>query len=216
MVGVIGDYAGRYTWFSQCLADLRKPEGSEIKWRMGGNQALGRNLLVEDFLQSDHQWLFFIDDDQAFGPSTLERLLSHDQPVVSALILQRGAPFLPTAYAAKADGEFFHLDLGASPFGTLAVVRGCGTGGLLIRRDVITSIPGPRFKYTDKIGEDLYFSDRLYEAGFEILVDTGCAIGHIAPAAVFPEWDGTRWVSVFRYADGTAIRQPLQHHQEEQ
>jgi hypothetical protein len=216
MIGVIGDFAGRYTWFSQCLADLRKPEGSEVKWRMGGNQALGRNLLVKDFLASAHDWLFFIDDDQAFAPSTLERLLSHGYPVVSALILQRGAPFLPTAYAEKREDSFYNLDLRSVTNGGLVQVRGCGTGGLLLRRDVLNEVIPPWFVYNDKIGEDLYFSDRLHNAGFQILVDTGCSVGHIAPAAVFPEWDGAQWLAVFRYSDGTEIRQPLQHDRKQQ
>ena len=38
-----------------------------------------------------------------------------------------------------------------------------------------------------------------------MLVDTGCRMGHIAPAAVFPFWDGEQWVLHFTYADGTVV-----------
>lgn len=215
MVGVIGDFAGRYTWFSQCLADLRKPDGSQVKWRLGGNQALGRNLLVQDFLDGGHEWLFFVDDDQAFAANTLERLLSHGHPVVSALILQRADPFLPTAYAKERKGWFSNLDLSSVVPG-LVQVRACGTGSLLIHRDVFRKVREPWFVYNDKMGEDMHFSNRLHDAGIKILVDTGCPVGHISPSAVFPEWDGTQWLAVFRYSDGTEIRHPLQHGREEQ
>ena len=140
MIGVIGDHAARYTWFSQCLALLDKPDNHIIRWRVGGNQALGRNLLVEDCLKEKCDWLWFIDDDHAFATNTLTQLLSHEQPVVSALVLQRGAPFLPTAYASKNGGEFHNLDLSGVRYGNLVEVRACGTGALLVHTDVFKQL----------------------------------------------------------------------------
>ena len=62
MVGVISDYAGRYSWFSQCLADLVKPEGTKIEWRMGANRGAMRNALAQACLDQERDWLLFIEN----------------------------------------------------------------------------------------------------------------------------------------------------------
>ena len=211
MIGIVADYAARYSWFNQCLGDLEKPEGTIIEWRMGANRGVSRNALAQACLEKGCDWLFFVDDDHAFPPATLTRLLAHNQPVVSALILQRGSPFLPTAYASKVEGQFQPLDLRSVGHNNLVAVRGCGTGALLVRRHVLKQLDDPWFVFSESYGEDLYFSDRLAEASIPILVDTGCRMGHIAPAAVFPFWDGADWKKKFMYSDGTSIHTDLDH-----
>jgi len=211
MVGVISDYAGRYSWFSQCLADLVKPDGTKIEWRMGANRGAMRNALAQACLDQGRDWLLFIDDDQCFETGVLTRLLSHNQPVVSALIVQRAAPFLPTAYADRVDGLYRNLDLRSVGHNNLVQVAATGTGGLLVRAEVLRKLGDPWFVYSEDFGEDLFFAGRLEEAGIPMLVDTGCRMGHIAPAAVFPTWDGTQWVAEFKYSDGTTVFSPMNH-----
>ena len=216
MIGVVSDHAARYSWFNQCLADMDKPaEGHVFGWRFGGSHSSQRNMLVEDCLAQGCDWLFFIDDDHAFPKDTLTRLLSHQKPIVSALVLQRGAPFLPAAYAEEDDGRFYHLDLTSCGPDNLVQVRALGTGALLVHMSMLAQFPNPWFKYSDDLGEDLYFSNLLWNAGIPMLVDTGCRVGHIAPAAVFPAWTGNHWISVFRYADGTAVFRPLDHKEQQ-
>jgi hypothetical protein len=212
MIGVISDYAGRYSWFSQSLADLVKPPGTKIEWRMGANRGAMRNALAQACLDQGADWIFYVDDDQCFQTGVLIRLLSHQQPVVSALIVQRAAPFLPTAYAERdADGKYLTLDLSSVGHNNLVRVAATGTGGLLVRADVLRQLGSPWFVYSEDFGEDLFFANRLAEAGVPMLVDTGCPMGHVAPAAVFPKWDGGKWVAEFKYADGTTVVTPMDH-----
>jgi hypothetical protein len=212
MIGIIADYSGRFSWFSQCLADLVKPEDTKIEWRMGANRGAMRNALAQACLDGGYDWLFFVDDDQCFGTGVLTRLLSHDQPVVSALIVQRAAPFLPTAYAGRDDdGNYQTLDLRSVGSNNLVLVAATGTGGLLVRADVLRQLGPPWFVYSEAFGEDLFFANRLAEAGVPMLVDTGCRMGHIAPAAVFPVPDGDGWKLDFTYSDGTTIPMAINH-----
>lgn len=204
MIGVIADHAARYTWFSQSLEALDKPDGTVTEWRVGANRGASRNSLAQACLDQDCEWILFLDDDEAFPPNVLTRLLSHHQPVVSALIVQRGQPFLPTAYATFSfEGTFHPLDLSSVEPG-LVQCAGVGTGGLLIRSDVLRQLDGePWFVYSEQFGEDLYFSHRCAKAGIRVLVDTDCRIGHIVPAAVFATFDGFGWETGIQLADGT-------------
>lgn len=213
MIGIVADHSARYTWFSQCLEALERPEGSVVEWRTGANRGAMRTALAQECLDRDLDWLFFVDDDQAFHSRTLERLLAHNQPVVSALIVQRKWPFLPTAYAERRNGRFHPLDLKSVGSNNLVHVAGVGTGGLLVQAEVLLGIDPPWFVYTDELGEDLYFCDKLAEAGIPIYVDTGCRMGHIAPAAVFPQWNEANgiWEAEFKYADGTSMYVAMDH-----
>jgi hypothetical protein len=162
MIGVISDHAARYTWFSQCLSRLGyDTDVVRIEWRVGANRGESRNSLVRACLERQTcDWLFFVDDDQVFQDDALHRLLDRDQPVVSALIMQRGAPFLPTAYATFQECEFQPLDLRSVGNHTLVRVAGVGSGGLLVRREVFEKLEDPWFVYTENFGEDLYFSQK--------------------------------------------------------
>lgn len=215
MIGVISDHASRYTWFSQCLAALcfdgDAAMDATIEWRVGANRGSSRNSLAQACLDQDCEWLFMVDDDQVFQPDAIDRLLDRDQPVVSALIVQRAAPFLPTAYATFQECEFQPLDLNSVGHDNLVQVAGVGTGGLLVEADVFRKLEEPWFVYTENFGEDLYFSQRCFEAEIPMFVDTGCRMGHLLPAAVIPAWLGDRWGVGIQLADGTSTAIEMQH-----
>ncbi len=213
MIGVISDHAARYTWFSQSLNDLAYDyDVTRVEWRVGANRGTSRDSLARACLEDVLcEWLFFVDDDQVFQPDALYRLLEHEQPVVSALIVQRAAPFLPTAYATFQECEFQPLDLNSVGHDNLVQVAGVGSGGLLVRREVFEKLEEPWFVYTENFGEDLYFSQRCLEAEIPMFVDTGCRMGHLIPAAVIPAWLGSRWGVGIQLADGTSTAIEMQH-----
>lgn len=211
MVGVIADASARYTQFYQCLTGLVKPTNTAIQFLLGSNRARSRNELCQLALDRGSEWVFFVDDDQAFGPQILQRMLSHEQPVVSALIVQRTAPFLPVAFAEKSEGKWWPLNLQAHGPNELVKIVGCGAGGLLIRSEVLRAVGDPWFKQLDEKSEDLFFSDRCAEEGFPIYVDTGAQMGHIAPAVVFPVFNETRWVAGIQFSYTTAVEIEMDH-----
>ena len=110
--------------------------------------------------------------------------------------MQRGAPFLPTAYATFQECEFQPLDLQLGRPRQPRAGRGrrhrrsAGRG-----RRFCASLDEPWFVYTENFGEDLYFSQKCFEAEIPMFVDTGCRMGHLSPAAVIPAWLGSAGAS---------------------
>ena len=193
LIGIIADYAGRYHWFSQCLADLVKPLDTKIEWRFGASRGASRNALAQACLDQERDWLFFVDDDQVFPTGTLMRLLALEQPVVSALIVQRAAPFLPTAYAGRDENGLYQtLDLNSVGHNNLVQVAATGTGGLLVRSHVLRELGPPWFVYSEDWGEDMFFANRLAEAGIPDAARYGMPDGSPRPGRGVPGADGCR------------------------
>jgi hypothetical protein len=219
-VGVVADVAGRYNQFSQCLTQLHIPVNTAIDWRFGSDRGVSRNKLVRAMLDRGSEWIWFVDDDQAFPPTILRRMLQHEQPVVSALYVQRSKPFLPIAYKEKRDGAYWPLNLQEHGPNELVQVVGVGTGGLLVRSEVFRQLGDvPWFVHTTGQSEDLYFCDLCAEAGIPVHVDTGARLGHFAPAVVFPEWDteegNERWVAGIQFSDSTQFIIEMDHSYDE-
>lgn len=100
----------------------------------GCGVAMARNSLTADFLASDCTHLLFIDNDLLFTPADVERITSHDEPIVGGM------------YPLKIDGDLQWCGntlLPASPpprEDGLQEVRYIGTGFICIARDVFESI----------------------------------------------------------------------------
>lgn len=211
MVAIPRDYSGRYSWFDASINDLDLPEGSSIKTFYGHRIGSVRNELVEAFLQGDWQYLFFVDDDEVIPADAVRRLLGHRCLVVSGLCLQRSKPFLPTAYVTMTNGKYQPLDLQSIGGDRLVPCAGLGTGALLVHRDVFLKIDPPWFKYSEELGEDLYFSRLCAKAGIAMYLDTGCRVGHIIPAAIVPAMHEGRWLMGLQLAEGTTTAIELEH-----
>jgi len=208
-VGVIADLAGRYSQFWGCLNHLRKPVNTAGDFEFGADRARSRNNLVRRSLDRGSEWIMFLDDDQTFKPSILTEALAVGQPVVAALYTQRVAPYLPIAYADKDDVGYWPLDLRNHGPNELVQVRAAGTGGMLIRSEVFRELGDIHwFMHTTEQSEDMFFCDRLAEAGIPMFVHTGVRLGHIAPAVVFPDWDDERgeWVAGLQFSHTTSVR----------
>jgi hypothetical protein len=63
------------------------------------------NKVVREFLKSEHEWLWSVHDDILYHPDTLVRLMSWNQPLVSALTFHRTNPALPHIWKVIKDGE---------------------------------------------------------------------------------------------------------------
>lgn len=203
-VAVTADLAARYTVFAACLTRLVMPEGSEIRWHLGSDISANRNRAVNE-AKTDYIW--FIDDDHAFQPYLLLRLLSHKLPVVAPVCLRRNGNFLPTAVVN--DRVF---ELGEQSDAALVPVQRTGTAGMLLQRDVFEKVPEPWFEMRNGRSEDYVFCDKLNDAGVDIHIDLGARLGHITTAVVWPTYEDG-WKTGFQFADGfevqiDAARQP--------
>lgn len=170
----------------------------------GGNVAIARNNLTWQFIQTDCTHLLFIDNDLIFTPEQVERITSHDVPIVGGMYPLKGEGELELCGNGFVDRE--------SPIQAdgLQQLRFIGTGFMLIRRDVIakmiaadrreieyqTDAPphGTRWdlwrmgvRKTDDarrryLTEDWFFCQRANELGFTVWADTQVCLRHIGTA----------------------------------
>lgn len=215
-IGLAVDLSARYSQFWDCLERLQRPVNTKVVMQFGSDRSVSRNAIVKRSLDIGSEWILFLDDDHGFRGDLLKMLIAVEQPVVGALYLQRGAPFMPVAYAEKDENGFWPLDLRNHGSNELVQVRGLGTGGMLIRSEVFRQIESPWFIHTTEKSEDLYFCDKLHEAGIPLYVHTGARMGHIAPALVWPEFDegedgqeGIGWCAGIAYAMSGSVVVPI-------
>lgn len=206
MIGVITNDTARYAMYYVAERNLHKPVNTVTEQVLTGDRVYGRNILSKMAVDKGMEWILFLDDDHTFGPGLLTRLLHHDVPIVGALYLQRQMPFLPIAYASKDENDaYWPIDLNAYGEDDLVVVRGIGTGGLLIRTEILRGLEYPYFEY-GLTTEDLIFCDRIYDADLgPIYCDLGARMGHLSPAALWPTFTDGKWAAGFALADGFSV-----------
>lgn len=153
-----------------------------------------RNRLVQGFMASPHTDLLFIDDDIAWKPESVLRLLNWDVPLVAAVARRR-----------KPETSFC-IDFGEriAARGELVTAASVGTGFLRLRRDcveaMIKAYPDKQVKDEEGkpyyalfdtgiapnrnyVGEDVFFCARWREIGGEVLVDPQISLEHIGSHA---------------------------------
>jgi hypothetical protein len=165
---------------------------------------IARNLLVERFLDSDADHLWFVDQDAVFLPGTLDRLMSRKLPIVSALEMMRlpeacwpmalkGPPDPDTGKYRVQAGEVYawiaqHLNamangpqlLDVPPIDSLLETTFTGCHCLLIQRGVLEDMEPPWFKGYNPGGEDQYFCEKAGAMGIPTYVDLSVLVGHAA------------------------------------
>ena len=134
-----------------------------------------RNEQVRRFLASDCTHLFLLDSDCVPQDGTLQRLLAHDLPFVTAPGATRigdETGLLVLDRAPEGRGYVSHF-----PLDGMQQVAVTGCAGMLIRRDVLMEMvpPGFRFEMGEDgsliQGEDFGFCERLQQSGVEIWAD---------------------------------------------
>lgn len=204
LVGVIANDSARYSLFAACVTKLDLPEGANVEWLIGGDWCGARNTLAQMTIDEGYEYLWFMDDDHAFAPDLLKRLLAHDVALINPLCLARLAPFPLVTYSKKVDGgaRYLPIPLAGMPAEGLVTLEAGGCAGMLIRRDVLEAIPAPWFEYTDR-SEDIVFCEKAKAAGFTLYADLACRLGHITTTVVYPDVneDGT-WMTRLKIGGG--------------
>lgn len=206
---------GRYTLADISRTILQLPPDTFYDWEISTYLALSRNKLCKRALEHGCEWIFFVDDDNGLRPDTLLRLLAHDKPIVSGLYLNRNQPFHPIAFSHRTeDGLYVPIDLLALPGEGLLQVQAVGAGCLLIRREVLEAIGDNWFQHGRvddwDASEDIIFCEQARAAGFEVFVDLGMPVGHMAPVAISPQHIDNQWCLGFSVADGAQMYVPIE------
>lgn len=166
-----------------------------------------RNMLLDRLLK-DRRWthLLFVDTDEAVRPDTLDRLLSHDAPLVCGpvpTLHQRYGPAEETR-GVTVGTNIMVLD-NPSLRGTVVppeepeagyrrmdpddfpdrpfICDASGLGLCLIHRTVVEQVQRPWCRFIgqfagEHVGEDVYFFRKARAAGFELLVDPTVMADH--------------------------------------
>lgn len=226
MIGTVA--LGQPEWsYVKSLVSLKAP-GAKVFNPVIGKQGIdeGHNRLNEEFLASGCEWLLSVDSDAVLHPDTLMRLMSWEQPIVSALAVGRVPPFACVAYGeatekgthmretdAIREWAYEHpvvmqvstpIVIDPRPDDALMEIQRSGAHCLLTHRSVIASVTPPWFVRTGKNakegrGSDFYFSARVKEAGYDIYLDRSVVAGHIVHGHVANLLDFMVWDSVINY-----------------
>lgn len=190
--------------FAACLARLaqRHPD-AKILHIIGNDIADSRNSAV---MQCEGDWVWFIDTDMLFAPTTLERLLDTGKDAVQVLCLMRHPPNDPLLYQHSATER----DPGLSGPPRVVEVQSLGAGGTLYRKAAFEAMPGPWFEGI--IGrEDTSFAQKLRDKGIRLYVDMSTPVVHLTPMGVRPKYEartGT-WTVEYVATNGVGLSVPF-------
>ena len=167
-----------------------------------GNVAKCRNAIVEVFLESEYEYLFWIDTDVGFEADALSRLHAHGKDIICGIYwaTQEVTPDdnfgfqihpAPCVYLSSKDkGVVPAYDL--AEVGGLREVDAMGGGFCLIHRKVYEKIgsawydllPLPDGRY---LAEDLSFCKRARDWGFKLWCDADLKTNHLKAAWLGPK-----------------------------
>ena len=165
---------------------------------------MGRNTLIEDHIHNNVQeWthVYFIDTDVVPPADCLDRLLALDADVCTGLyplfLLADG--FCWSVTDVNRNSLEMQDELPEEPFET----RSAGAGCLLVRREVMEEIGWPWFKMiyqpkwenngnAIKSMEDMYFFDKVLDAGYKIIADPNIICKHYNSIDLLSAFQGTQ------------------------
>lgn len=193
-VGTIGLFTAelaRYPEFWLSLEAVRAPATETMRTRLlcarGLDLVKHQNAFVE---QLYGEWLWILGDDHTFAPDLLLRLLAHQVDVVVPLVPGRRPPFKPVICHGPLTHNVRYTWDELPPSGLTQLPLGdvAGTAGMLIRKSVFSALKAPYFECgqwnSQIMGEDLWFCQKLADAGVPIHVDTDADMTHMTPCRI--------------------------------
>jgi cellulose synthase/poly-beta-1,6-N-acetylglucosamine synthase-like glycosyltransferase len=151
-----------------------------------------REALVDKYLETDAEFLFFLDDDTIPPPDAIEKLLSSDKDMVTGITWGKKAdkenkPMI--GYQNPRNGIIQWTTSWVYP--DLFRIDGCGLSCALIKRSVLDGMTKPRFLYNWRLkhpnggytdifeGEDIFFSMKVKEIDKEIWANSDVRCQHL-------------------------------------
>ena len=214
IIGIISGDLARYPEFAQHLERLLVPMGTTWKWVEGGSVESNRNLVLNE-MPDAAQWVWFIDDDHEYERELLFKLLDRQVDIIQALCSTRKPPFRPYAYRRDPAAEpygYISADWDEIPLTGISEWDAAGTGGMLIRRNVLDAVGYPWFEVgrtaKDAPGEDLYFCTKAKALGFRVFVDSDNWTGHMGKMTVWPGRHNDQWLVDLDLRHGVKVGVP--------
>jgi len=159
----------------------------DVRFITGYSCEMARNEAARLFLESDADYLWFVDADMALPLDSLERLVAMDASIASGVCFRKmqEEDKLSAVCRIYIEGETVFYRESEIPENVFEA-SGVGAACLLIKRDVMEecakeSTGGRVFVYSHDplISEDLWFCNLARALGYRIMIDGGLRIGHI-------------------------------------
>lgn len=180
---------------------INAPVGMSVTWmvKVGKNRAENREFVAEKTIELGLPFLMLIDDDTVCPNTTFKYLhyqLEQDPEamICGGIYCTKEDPPCPIVFKEIGGGPFWHWKVG-----DVFECKGLGTGAMLIKTEVFKHLPKPWFLEPNEtpvdglitvagndlpIGhssgtDDLYFCQKVSQAGYKILAHGGVLPVHI-------------------------------------
>ena len=150
-----------------------------------------RNLILHEFLRSDHQLLLMMDDDVVPSFDILSMKAHFEDPEIGVVgspcpMLRPGLPVTPNMYSISEQDSHYAIDLSMAldpPRGTLVDVDAIGFGCVMISRSAAESLGEFRERRSQEgeifMSEDIDACVRARSAGYRVCADLACYSEHM-------------------------------------
>ena len=145
-------------------------------FNIGSVITIARRNLVDIFLKSDFDYIWWVDSDMKFPIDSPIRLLKRNKDIVGVNYRRRRFPNANFTGMVGTNGSFkeFHTTDNSPAMELIDVLpHGC----VLVKRHVYERIPQPHYiqefipSMNLEIGEDIFFCQQAQKAGFEVWCD---------------------------------------------
>ena len=150
----------------------------------GNFAAENKEKIIKIAQDNNCSHIFLVDCDMSFSPSFVEQLLTHDKDIMGVLYNYRGIlPLQTTTKFFDKSGKTV-TSLPEMPK-EIFKVAGIGTGLILIKMSVFSSLTTPYFPMEqDERGlytltEDIGFCEKARDKGFDVWCDPTLTVKHI-------------------------------------
>ena len=187
--------------------------GSHYSMSKGSPIDVTRDTMVNNALEQGYEWLFFLDSDILPPKDVIQKLLSHNLPIVAGMYKARkpeGFTWAAWIRGITPTGEVAFAPVASWTDARLFKVDVTGCGCCLIHRDVFFKIrekfPDLPFffwsntrdkKIIDKmnlpdpamgnVSEDFFFCLLAKQAGFDIVMDSEVKCEHLSVVKIGPD-----------------------------
>lgn len=181
-----------------CLATQNFPLNTNrvIHATHGKEIGQARNEIAENAIKAGAKYLWFLDDDVSPPAHAAKALIStlenadNKTMVAAGIYCSKSNPTEPVVFRGDGHGPFWKWKVG-----DVFEVASIGTGCMMINLEIFKHIEKPWFKTVDEaettstpciqITDDIYFCQKVRQAGFKILCDANVLTTHW-------DWDGEK------------------------
>lgn len=158
----------------------------DVKFYSGYSCEQARNKAIKDLINSDYDYIWFIDSDIKFESDTFEKLLLSNCDICTGIYFLKQFGEKEAVIMRIENGKTLFYKENEIPENEIFQIDACGFGCILIKREVCEHIynheNGYPFVYQfepEIISEDLWFCNCAVELGYKIMCNSDVKCGHI-------------------------------------